>query len=194
MKKLVLLFASLMMGVALNAQILNITGQLGVKAGINYTNLSSIYDSRTSFNAGITYEYPITSSWALAPELMFSSQGTKLIESDDYTKIVSSYINVPILAKLYVLKKLSVEFGPQFGFLMSAKEKTEYSGQKSEVAYNENYINTFDLSVALGASFHVTSSIYVNFRYNLGLTDMLEESYFGENKNRVFQLGVGYKF
>lgn len=193
MKRLFLLVTALIMGVSLNAQVLKI-GEFGIKAGMNVTNLSNAFDSRTAFYAGLTYEYPIGDNWAFAPEFIFSSQGTKLKASGDYTKLVSSYANIPILAKFYLFDKLSFEFGPQLGFLMSAKEKTKVDGDKSTYTYDNDDTNTFDLAITVGASFHVTSSLYVNMRYNLGLTNMLDEDFYGDNKNRIFQLGFGYKF
>ncbi|RZJ55928.1 MAG: PorT family protein, partial [Flavobacterium sp.] len=36
-----------------------------------------------------------------------------------------SYLNVPIMAKYYVIEKLSLEAGPQIGFLLSAKNQVD---------------------------------------------------------------------
>jgi hypothetical protein len=60
----------------------------------------------------------------------------------------------------------------------------------------DNY-NKLDISIPIGASYQVpTVPIYIDARYNLGLTKLQKELSAGEeaNKNQVFQLTVGYKF
>ena len=60
----------------------------------------------------------------------------------------------------------------------------------------------FDLGLGFGAEYNFDSGFFFDASFNLGLTDLSTKSY-SENgyklptlnfKNRVFQVGVGYKF
>lgn len=52
----------------------------------------------------------------------------------------------------------------------------------------------FDLSFALGVSYEPDSRLVMSARYYLGITNVFDADAFGSNnKNRVFQLSLGYK-
>jgi opacity protein-like surface antigen len=120
-------------------------------------------------------------------------QGAKV--EDSKTKL--NYINLPVLAKYYVVDKLAVIAGPQVGFLMSAKETFE-----SESLDAKDFYKTISLSFNIGASYDLTDNIFIDARYNLGLSNIAKEitdEEFDETitpkiKNNVIQLAVGYKF
>ena len=50
---------------------------------------------------------------------------------------------------------------------------------------------TIDFSWVIGAAYRFEMGLGVNVRYNLGLTDIVDQG-FGEAKNRVFQIGATY--
>jgi opacity protein-like surface antigen len=107
------------------------------------------------------------------------------------------------MAKYFATEKLSFEFGPQVGFLVSANSKIENSRTvigRTETTSRDVDVKssvtstTFGLNV--GAGFDVTKNINVGLRYNLGLTKVNKNSISGESdtKNNVFSLSLGYKF
>jgi len=181
MKKIMLLAVVTALGfTSANAQKM----KLGVKGGLNFASVSGDNtkgkDAVTSFNFGVVSEIPVSGKFSFQPELMYSGQGYSF---NDNT-IALNYLNIPLMAKYYLTKGLSVEAGPQAGFLLSAKnEKTDI--KKS--------FNTFDLGVNFGLGYKLENGLNFGVRYNLGLTDInnLGNS-FGKNKNSVFQLSVGY--
>ncbi|WP_370519207.1 porin family protein [Flavobacterium sp. Sd200] len=160
--------------------------KFGAKGGLNFASVSGDntegIDVVTSFNFGIVSEIPISEKFSFQPELMYSGQGYSY--NDD--TIALSYLNVPLMGKYYLIKGLSVEAGPQIGFLFSAKN------DKTDV--KDSY-NTFDFGVNFGLGYKFNSGLNFAARYNLGLTDInnLENSP-SKNKNSVFQLSVGYFF
>ena len=106
-------------------------------------------------------------------------------------KLRANYLNIPVLAKLYVLDELSVDLGPEFGFALNAKAK--YKDDGTTVKHKMNDINTLAVNFAIGLSYNWDDFMF-SARYNLGLSNVFDkDKYDGNNKNRVFQLSVGYR-
>jgi len=95
--------------------------KFGVKGGLNLSTLSG--DSPNISGRGAVLEVKFNDKFALQPELLYSEQGAsaengQLVNIE--TKLRLNYINIPILAKYYLTKGLSVEAGPQLGILIDA--------------------------------------------------------------------------
>ncbi len=185
MRKLFLVVALMLTaGIVANAQF-----RFGVKAGMNISNVAADdTDNMVGFSAGILGEFKI-SKFAVQPEVLYSFQGAKYSGG----KFETSYLNIPVMAKYYITDGLSIEAGPQVGFLLSAKEKID-----GEDDYDvKDFVNKTDFAINFGASYEL-SVIPVGFfaRYSLGVTDIYKDVDAGENagKNRVFQVGAFVKF
>jgi hypothetical protein len=183
MKKILLLAVVTVLGFTnVNAQEI----KFGAKGGLNFASISGDntkgIDAVTSFNFGVLSEIPISDKFSFQPELMYSGQGYSF---NDNT-IALSYLNIPLMGKYYLTKGLSIEAGPQIGFLLSAKN------EKTDV---KDSFNTFDFGVNFGLGYKLDNGLNFGVRYNLGLTDInnLDNSSI-ENKNGVFQISVGYFF
>lgn len=167
---------------------------IGPKLGWNITNISNISDSKNkmSLSVGGFAEFKFNDYVALQPELLYSRQGYRMKDGDVKTKVRVNYLNIPILAKLYVLEGLSVDLGPQLGFALNAKSKTKHDG--TTVKHKITNFNTCDVSFAVGVSYEY-EEFMVSARYNIGLTNVIDKDVAGgNNKNHVFQLSVGYRF
>ncbi|CDF78172.1 conserved hypothetical protein containing N-terminal outer membrane beta-barrel domain [Formosa agariphila KMM 3901] len=186
MKKLLLVAAIAVFGLAnVNAQDI----QFGVKGGLNFASIygdhSSDYDEVTSFNLGVMAEIPVNEKFSFQPELLYSGQGYSL-DSDSDKMVELYYLNVPLMGKYYVTKGLSLEAGPQIGFLLSAKD------DKSSAT---DYFNTVDFGVNFGLGYKLDNGLNFGARYNLGLTDINNVDGFSDkNRNGVLQVSVGYFF
>jgi len=183
MKKILLLAVVTVLGFTnVNAQEI----KFGAKGGLNFASISGDntkgIDVVTSFNFGVLSEIPISDKFSFQPELMYSGQGYSF---NDNT-IALSYLNIPLMGKYYLTKGLSLEAGPQIGFLLSAKN------EKTDV---KDSFNTFDFGVNFGLGYKLDNGLNFGARYNLGLTNInnLDNSSI-ENKNGVFQISVGYFF
>lgn len=193
--------------------------KFGAKVGLNISNFSGeVTDAKSLIGGqigGFT-EIAISDKFAIMPELIFSMQGAKTnyFESDvnysysEASKTKLNYLNIPVLAKYNVNEKFSILAGPQFGILISAKEDFDVSETISGVtdSYSESVdvkdlYKTLSLSLNIGASYSITEKIFVDARYNLGLssiakdfTDEFGDNYSADIKNNVIQFSVGYKF
>ncbi len=190
--------------------------RIGFKGGVNFASVggdfTDDYDGRTSFHIGGLVEIPISEKFAVQPELLYSSQGYKIEESDtDYNfeaKTKLDYINVPIMAKYYIIDGLSAELGPQIGVLISAKDEYDetYEGE-SESGEDDvkDFYNTLDIGIGVGASYRLNNGIFFSARYVIGLSDVTNEDdlegEFGpldievfKQRNKVIQLSAGFSF
>jgi hypothetical protein len=165
--------------------------KFGAKAGLNLANFSGddAEDSKSKigFNIGGFAEIPVASSFAVKPELVFSTQGAKSEETTftDDIKLNLNYLNVPILGKYNSTSGFFAETGPQIGFLLSAKAKV--GDDDTDV---KDQFKSTDFSWAFGLGYEMLESGFgINLRYNLGLGN-IGDNEDGSLKNSVFQLGV----
>lgn len=176
MKKLFIMAILLVAGsTSMNAQGLD----FGVKAGANFAKLDGDDfegDNLTSFHVGALVEINVFENFSVQPEVLYSSQGTKIEDED----IKLDYLSVPVLAKFYLISdKLSLEAGPQFSFLVNDNIEEQFETK------------SFDFAAVGGLAFDVTNNIFVQARYVTGLTDTSKDA---KITNQVIQLSVGLKF
>ncbi|SEG41025.1 porin family protein [Flavobacterium urumqiense] len=196
MKKITLLLVTVFTVGFVNAQDKE-DMSFGVKGGLNVSSITNANQdgvnskSLIGFHVGFFAEFMISDKFAIQPELLYSAQGVKLESGGDNGDLKLDYINIPVMAKYYVANTFSLEFGPQIGFLVSAKAK---SGGVSEDIKDE--IQSTDVSLGFGASYYFAERFMFGARYNLGLSRIQKDLFPGEAecKNSVFQISVGYKF
>lgn len=186
---------------SLYAQSDDTTTQFGVKGGVNLSNVTSDdvrdLDSRTSFHLGLFMEIPLSERFSFQPEVLYSSQGFSAFNKE--TEYKTDYIQVPLMAKVYIVKGLFAEAGPQFGF--KVKEEIDYKpgseGGEIEINTDDSYIKNFDTNLALGTGYKFDNGLSISARYNLGLTNIYKDNTVLKNldaKNSVWQFGVGFSF
>lgn len=211
MKRILLTVAAVFAINFMNAQEV----KYGVKAGLNISTFSGdISDfadvkSKAGFHVGGFAEFKLTDKFSIQPELLYSTQGTKteMTYSDEVSfnhrkdNLKFGYLNLPIMAKYYVIEGLSIEAGPQVGFLLSAKNEyratASFYGEElsdsDEIDIKDNY-KKIDFGFNFGAGYEFTENIFVQARYNLGLVNILDDSDDFKVHNSVFQISLGYKF
>lgn len=207
MKKIILSAIAVMTFAFVNAQDV----KYGVKGGVNISNFSGDTDgtdlkSRVGFNIGGFVEIKFSEKFALQPEILYSTQGTKFknvgaeVGGSFYTGDINfnlAYINIPVMFKYYGTKKFSIEAGPQIGFLTSAKSKTKLDGfNRTNQIDVKDIFESIDFGLNLGAGYDFTENIFVGARYNFGLANIAKTEAGDNTKlhNSVFSFSVGYKF
>ncbi|RYJ37698.1 OMP_b-brl_2 multi-domain protein [Flavobacterium anhuiense] len=200
MKKIVLAAIAVMGFSFANAQDV----KYGVKGGINLSTFTGDVEdasSKVGFQAGGFAEIKLSDKFSIQPEMLYSLQGAKFKETEDsytYTENVNaSYLNVPVMAKYYVVDKFSVEAGPQVGFLLAAKSKWEETYEGEMYSGKENVKDSFktvDFSLNVGAGYDFTENVSAGLRYNFGLSNISDFSDNAKIHNNVISLSVGYKF
>ncbi len=170
----------------------------GIKGGANFTNMTSDgfedNNSRTGFHLGVLAEIPVSDRFSIQPEVLYSTQGTK-DEGSNYTDEYNlDYIQVPVIAKFYIIDGLALEAGPSFNFLVD--EDYKYESGLLDIRTDSELASTFEFGGALGASYKFNNGFFLNGRYLAGFTDAFDSDSFDEDaiKNNGFQLGVGFIF
>lgn len=193
MKK-ILLLTGILFWISLNAQSSKREEGItfGIKGGLNVSDfLGDIKNNtfRTSVHLGVFSEIMISDNFSLQPELLYSGQGYSGRVLPGFSRSKYDYINFPVLAKIYIAKKISIEAGPQIGFLVSAKEKT--SDDKITIPNQK----TVDFGLNLGLAYDLKNGVFFQTRYNLGLSNINSGSNVNAFKytNSVIQVSVGIK-
>ncbi|WP_029037372.1 porin family protein [Salinimicrobium xinjiangense] len=169
----------------------------GAKGGVNFSNFSGDGwsgfddgDARTAYHLGLVAEVPVSDRFSIQPEVLYSAQGYDIVRRENGADLEHKldYVTVPVLAKLYVYRGLSLEAGPQFGFLADHEVGTG----ENDMDLGDDNINNFDLSLGLGASVKL-NKFFIYGRYNAGMTDVYDVDGV-DVKNSVVQAGVGILF
>jgi len=169
----------------------------GVKGGVNLATVTGgedfdSPDSRTSFHVGAVLELPIAEIFSIQGEALYSGKGFKFdFEGTDGDKaeFQLDYIDVPVLAKFYITKGLSIEAGPQFSFLVNEEFDANPNSDDGDIVLEE--AETFDFGVAGGLTFQTEMGIFASGRYSYGTTEIYKDSGL---HNSNFQVSIGYKF
>ena len=157
---------------------------------------------KAGFTAGVEAQYQVNYWFGVAAGVSYAQQGTKIKDYD--SKVKTSYVNVPIMAKFYPVKRLALGAGIQPGFMTSAKiTEVQLLGGKGDMDIKDN-CNTFDFSIPLSVAYESPIGLIIEARYNAGLTNVAKDAFKGgnydtydkvtKNKNSVFMLTIGYKF
>ena len=187
--------------------------RFGIKAGSNYSSIvGDLTDGlkfRFSGHAGIFLETEFSDRFAFQPELLFSSQGYQFssdlseIEgsptpggNDFRTNVQFNFLIVPLLAKFYVNDRVSVDFGPQFGFLLNQVTKIKnLDGRSGSNPSSRNTISgnfQLDYGGAIGITVGIRDQFSVSPRVYLGLRNRLNGLEGAQNYNVAIQLSANY--
>ena len=198
MKKMMMIAAMMVATIAAKAQFEPGTFSLQPKVGFNLSEISA-KDSKfkAGLVAGLEGQYQINNWFALSAGLLYTQEGTKIKDSE--LKFNLEYLNIPVMAKFYVAKGLSLNAGLQLGFM--TKGKLKGNGYNDDI---KSICNKADFSIPLSIAYEFTNGLSFEARYTGGLTNVIKEetikaagmSYKWEkdNKNEVFMLTIGYKF
>mgnify|MGYP003747234327 FL=1 len=182
--------------------------RFGIKAGMN---VSSITDdagledqgSRIGFNAGVFATIPVAESFSIQPEVLYSQYGDKyddVILGTRYSyQRKLDYIAVPVMFQYNFVPNFYLEAGPEFGFLVSAKNKLKNETNNNTINESDNYkdsLNTFNFGIGIGAGYYFTDNIGITARYVAGISDLAKDRPDNQDaiRNNVFQVGLAYKF
>ncbi len=182
--------------------------RFGIKAGMNVSSLSkdaALEDqgSKIGFNAGVFATIPVATSFNIQPEVLYSEYGDKydqVVLGNRYSSARHlDYIAVPVMFQYNFVPNFYVEAGPEFGFLVSAKNKLKNETNNNTLNESGDYkdqLNTFNFGLGLGAGYYFTDNIGITARYVAGLTDIAKNRPNGSDavRNNVFQVGLAFKF
>jgi hypothetical protein len=213
MKSFIIATSLLMSSLAAFAQHAAGTLTIQPKVGLNITTITQEPDisARVGLAAGVEAEYMISDMFSFSAGALYSMQGAK--QKSSFTEGTISvgyditskydYINIPLMANVYVIKGLAVKAGLQPSFNVSSKNDGdvtivlngetknysvgEYTG---DLDFIDSSANSFYFSIPVGASYEYKNVVF-DARYNIGVSKIWKGSY---SKHSVFQMTLGYKF
>ncbi|MFC0344632.1 MULTISPECIES: porin family protein [Epilithonimonas] len=186
----------------------------GLKGGMNVSSLSkdgglNDQESKIGFNAGVFLNAPISEQFSIQPEVLYNNLGSKItreatVNNNTYTAEYArhlDYISVPVMAQFNATPNFYIEAGPQFSFLVDARDKyknTKNGSTQDAESYslNKDDFKTFDFGLGLGVGYYFTPQFGINARYTAGLTDIYKSNSTSNDnvKNNVFQVGLNFRF
>ena len=164
----------------------------GVKAGLNVSGMSNTdFNAKTGLTAGVFADYRFNDWFGASAEVLFSREGGKITEGDSKFINKSNYLNIPIMAKFYVLDQLAFNIGIQPGVFLSAKAKVKDEGQESTTSIGKAY-KSGDFAFPVGVSYEFFGKLILDARYNIGVVNVAH----GETKsqNIEYALSVYYPY
>jgi len=187
--------------------------QIGIKAGVNFANVTNASDisasNNTGFHGGIFLAPPSQGIMGFRSELIFSRQGYNFSTNTNTGVVDLDYILLPQLMSINITKFFSIQLGAQMAFLINAKaDTTTSSGTSNPYSGIMDFYNKFDYGFAGGIEIHPFKGLLIGARYNISLGNLYKDPSSYEMsgsqppsfiptvdvKNNVFQLSVGWIF
>lgn len=176
----------------------------GIKGGLNVSNLyvDDVDDEnpRYGFNVGVYGQIFSNDVFAIQPEILFSTKGTRTEYSelgfDGDVKFNLNYIELPILAVFKLGDAAEIHVGPYFGYLLSANVDVDGDFDDFEELDRDNF-KAWDYGLSAGVGFNFGAA-QVGARYNYGLQKLADsdaaDTVLGDSKNSCAQLYVSFNF
>jgi len=201
-RKILLISIITLLSTSLTAQV-----YYGFKVGANLANFYGDIENnsiKASFHIGAVAEISVSDLFSVQPELLFSMQGSQgennslltshtsvPIDGKDFssTKTNFYYLNLPVMVKYFVTDMISIDAGPQVGYLLYAKE----SNGTDELTDIKDLTKSIDYGLNLGGSYEMDNGMNINLRYYYGLANVLDSNDAKMN-NALIQISLGYKF
>lgn len=175
----------------------------GIKAGPNFSTIDTRssamenYRNRKGFHGG-AFVLVKVAKIGIQPEVIFSQQGSKVVINSRDFESNFSYVNIPIILKLYTVAGINLQAGPQFGFVTNAEAPVQDQLNPGSFTMGDvnNKMKSSDVTVALGLGWDLPFGLTLDARYNLGVSSIYNRTSSPETengKNQVIQVSLGYK-
>lgn len=187
-----------------------VQAQFGVKAGLNFANVSNASSinnsSRTGFQAGIFLAPQSKKILSSRTELLFSRQGYNYKTGTNTGNVNLDYIMLPQFMAINITKYFQIQIGGQMAFLLNAKVDSSNGGSGSSGNSILDLYNKFDYGYGGGVEVHPVSGLLIGARVNISLGNLYKDiasttpgtspSYVPkvDIKNNVFQVFAGWAF
>lgn len=181
----------------------NPTARGGIKGGLNVSNLyvDDVDDenARFGFNVGLYAQLFSSEVFAIQPELLYSTKGTRttydnILMGQGDAKFNLNYLEVPVLAVLKLGTVAELHFGPYWGYLLNANIDIDGDTDSFDELDRDNFTSwDYGLAGGLGLNFGTTQ---IGVRYAKGLKKLAAsddaEALLGDAKNSCAQLYIAF--
>jgi hypothetical protein len=175
-------------------------------------NMNTIYSKnnesglKMGLNIGGLAQYRLDNTMSITANIKFSSKGqqySKVINTpDNYFKTYHTtslyYIDIPILYQYSIQDIIGVEAGPSFNFCLGGKDKSKEGNSAADITkLRKGDFNPFEFGLVFGIftrdlGQNAFNNIFIEFRYFLGLTNVIKSEDYGRNTNGGVFLNVCY--
>ena len=170
MKKLLLTILFLLIGfaslIAQNDRFGITAGYLSGNAKVNFYG-EEAKNNESGFYGGLIIEIPLSEKFKIQPEFLYAN-----IDNN-------SFLQIPIMAKLYAGDKFYFQAGPQITYTL-------------EKIYDE--FTKFNIALGGGVGYDIVSGLYVNAKYVFQLNNYFTGPQDFSSKIDFLNVGLGYKF
>lgn len=185
--------------------------QFGLKAGLNVSDINNgasgtDMKAKTGLYVGVTATIPVSEEFSLQPELIYNQLGAKTnlydfggIIGNVSTTTKLDYISLPVMLQYNFPSNFYLELGPEFSYMISAKQGLSTSIISPSTDINMDYLNRLNVGAGFGAGYNLNKNIGISARYTLGLTGLgkngnVTDYFLDSAKNNNLQVGVNFKF
>jgi hypothetical protein len=174
------------------------TTRAGIKGGLNVSNLyiDDVDDenARYGINVGFYGQIFSTETFAIQPELLFSTKGSKeeyggLIDQE--IKFNLNYIDLPVLAVIKLGESAEIHLGGYASYLLGANINYEGDVANGTDELDKDHFKSFDYGLVGGFALNFGAA-QIGARYNYGLAKIADSDnardFLGDAKNSCAQL------
>ncbi len=188
---------------------------LGIKAGLNFTNITSASSisnsSETGYQVGLFLDPSSNSILGSRTELLYSHQAYNYATGSTTGKNYLDYIMLAQLMAINITHFVQIQIGTQIGYLLSAKsDSNKVSTGYAQADAALDYYNRIDFGFSGGLEVRPFMGIIVGARYNFSITNLYKipdvnntsqtpPSFIPSTsdlnfKNNLVQVYLGYRF
>lgn len=170
------------------------TYQFGLKGGLNISNFTGTafenVDNKAllGFHAGALLALYMGENFAIQPEALISTQGTRISTINGNERYGLTYLSIPVMFKYRFDGGFFLEAGPQVGFKLS---------ERVPGGSAEDFARNLDFAIDAGLGYHTTSGFGVGGRYVVGISKVgnVDDTQFNPSfRNGVAQIYVFFTF
>ncbi|MBA9076719.1 MULTISPECIES: porin family protein [Rufibacter] len=225
MKKIILMVVVLLSGLITNVSAQNDGVKVGIKAGysatswqgesvksfnelLEFSNGNVETKWRHGFHAGMFLSIPLGSGFEFEPGVQYSQKGMVLegrvpggvgefLNAKVTLTNKAEYIDIPLLAKVYVGEGFNLFAGPQVSFLLSNNVNVN-AGALGFSAYNNDFEwktaqRSVDVGLSAGLGYQFQNGLSLSGGYDMGLTTIDDKADY-KSYNHGFKASVGFRF
>jgi hypothetical protein len=176
----------------------------GIKAGLNYSNLivDNVDDkaAKWGLNAGIFVQLFASETFAIQPELLYSSKGNEVRYTagvlQQENKFNLHYLDIPILAVFKLGRAAELQVGPYWSYLLGANIDTDGDVADGFREVDRDNFDKWDYGLVGGLGFNLGDNVQLGARYNYGLNEIGRspgaKTLLGNTRNSVGQIYLAF--
>lgn len=188
--------------------------QFGIKAGLNFSNVTNATvvnnSTRSGFHAGILFSPSSKAILGSRTELLYSRQGYNYTSASTNGSVKLDYIMLSQLMAVNITRFVQIQLGAQISYLLTAAaDSNKASTGNASADKILSFYNRLDYGFAGGIEIHPIKKLLVGARYSISLSNLYKQpdpssqgssSSFDPGaggvdfKNNLVQVFIGYRF